>query len=185
MSTLTPQGEELAKNIAGRYGLSHDSAVQMIIAVNKGGGTMAQFNVPELGSGQWMKGGMTMVSDMFNDKLKTTVVNLCEEISNTLATTEIFPPLKAGSATGNNWWPAELGTPSSSGGQNNIRYAVFPESKRLAIQRGDQVSVFDTLDHHIGGVSQQQGSSDSLTFNSQHGTIAVSSLPRVSGPAIP
>lgn len=185
MQTLTPQGEQLANYIAARYGLSFNSAVQMIIAVNNGGGTMAQFSCPELGSGQWMKGGMTMVSDMFNYSLKATVVNLCEEISNALATTQIFPPAQTGQGYGNNWWPPELGIPSSSGGQNDIRYAVFPQTRRLAIQRDGQVTVFDTLDNNIGGVSQQQGSGDSLTFSSQYGTIAVNSLPRVSGQAIP
>lgn len=185
MQTLTPQGEQLANNISSRYGLSYQSAVQMIIAVNNGGGTMAQFSVPELGSGQWMKGGMTMVSDMFNYALKTTVVNLCEEISNALATTQIFPPVQTGVPGSNNWWPAEFGVPSSVGAQNNVRYAVFPQSRRLVVQRGDQISVFDTLDHNIGGVSQQQGGGDSLTFSSQYGTIAVSNLPRISGPAAP
>lgn len=185
MATFTPQGEQLANNIAARYGLSYNSAVQMIIAVNNGSGTMAQFSCPELGSGQWMKGGMTMVSDMFNYALKNTVVNLCEEISNALATTQVFPPVQAGSTTGGGWWPAELGYPSSVGGQNDVRYAVFPQTRRLAIQRNGQIAIFDTLDNNIGGVSQQQGSSDSLTFSSQYGTISVNSLPRVSGPALP
>lgn len=183
MQNLTPDGQQLVNNICARYGLSPNSAVQMIIAVNNGGGTMAQFSCPELGSGQWMKGGMTMVSDMFNYSLKTTVINLCEEISSALATTRVFAVVHGG-GTGNGWWPAELGNPSSSGGQNDSRYAVFPHARRLAIQRNGQVTVYDTLDNNIGGVGQQQGGSDSLTFSSQYGTIPVSSLPRVSGPSL-
>ena len=141
---------------------------------------MAQFNSPELGgSGQWMQGGMTMVGDMFNNGLKMTVENLCSEISNALATTKIFPVIPAGSPGSNQWWPVELGTPFSSGGQNNIRYAVFPQ--RLAVEINGQVTVYDTLDHNIGGVSQQQGGDTSLTFSSQYGTISVSTLPVVSG----
>lgn len=180
MQNLTPDGQQLVNNICARYGLSPNSAVHMIIAVNNGGGTMAQFSCPELGSGQWMAGGMTMVSDMFNYSLKTTVINLCEEISRALATTRVFPPTQAG--MGNSWWPAELGNPSSSGGQNDSRYAVFPHLRRLAIQSNGQVTVYDTLDNNIGGVGQQQGGSDSLTFSSQYGTIRVDSLPRISGP---
>ncbi len=42
------------------------------------------------------------------------------------------------------------------------------------------VTVYDTLDHQIGGVSQQQGGGSSLTFSSQYGTVSVSSLPIVS-----
>ena len=76
MQTLTDTGDNLVKGISARYGLSYDAVVHMLIAVNHGGGSMAQFNCPELGgSGQWMRGGMTMVGDMFNNGLKNTVDN--------------------------------------------------------------------------------------------------------------
>jgi hypothetical protein len=32
-----------------------------------------------------------------------------------------------------NWWPADLGIPSSLGAQNEVRYAYFPVTRRLAI----------------------------------------------------
>ena len=96
MQKLTQAGQNLINNLTGRYGLSYDAVLHMLIAVNNGGGTMAQFNCSELGgSGQWMQGGMTMVGDMFNYGLKTTVANLCSELSNALATIQIFPPGKA------------------------------------------------------------------------------------------
>jgi hypothetical protein len=83
---------------------------------------------------------------------------------------------------GNAWWPADLGHPSSSGGQNDARYAYFPQSRRLAILRNVQLTIHDTLDHQIGGVQQQQGgNSGSLSFSSQFGTFTVDSLPVVSG----
>ena len=63
MQALTPAGQNLINDISRRYGLSYDSAVRMLVSVNNGCGTMAQFSCPELGSGQWMRGGMTMVSD--------------------------------------------------------------------------------------------------------------------------
>ena len=186
MQALTPQGQNIVNDISNRYGLSHNSAVSMLVAVNNGGGTMAQFSCPELGSGQWMRGGMTMVSDMFNHGLKNTVNNLCSELSNALANNQIFQPAPQGGfgGGGNNWWPGDLGSPSSSGSQNNTRYAYFPQTRRLAVQRDGQVSVFDTLNHNIGGVSQQQGGGSSLTFTSQFGTISTLSLPLVSGPGL-
>jgi hypothetical protein len=183
MQQLTPQGQNLINDIARRYGLSYDSAVSMLVSVNQGGGSMAQFSVPELGSGQWMRGGMTMVGDMFNYGLKNTVNNLCAELSNMLANHQVFQPLPQG-VGGNNWWPGDLGFPSSSGSQNDTRYAYFPQARRLAVQRDGQVSVFDTLDHNIGGVSQQQGGGSSLTFASQYGTLSTLSLPLVSGPGL-
>lgn len=180
MQQVTPEGQNIINDIASRYNLSTDAVLHMLVAVNNGGSSMAQFNCPELGgSGQWMRGGMTMVGDMFNHGLKMTVDNLCNELANALATTQMFPVIKAGTPGSNQWWPAGLGAPSSSGAQNNTRYAVFPN--RLAVERNGEVTVYDTLDHNIGGVSQQQGGNYSLSFSSQYGTISVDTLPVVSG----
>ena len=185
---LTPEADAAVAAVAQRHGLSHDAVVSMLVAVNAGGGTMAQFSIPELGgSGQWMRGGMTMVGNMFDNALKARVDALCNELSQLLATTRVFPPLPTaaqGGFTSNNWWPDELGAPSSSGGQNQSRYAIFPGTRRLAIDTGGVVRIFDTGDHNIGGVQQQQGGpAGSLTFTSQYGTFDVSSLPEVGGSA--
>jgi hypothetical protein len=182
MQNLTTVGQNIVNDIAGRYNLSIDAVVHMLVAVSNGGGTMAQFNSPELGgSGQWMQGGMTMVGDMFNHGLKATVDNLCNELSASLANNQMFPVIPAGTPGSSQWWPMDLGAPFSSGAQNNIRYAVFPQ--RLAVEQNGNVVVYDTLDHQIGGVSQQQGGDTSLSFSSQYGTISVNSLPVISGMA--
>lgn len=184
MQQLTNAGQNIVNDISRRYNLSQDAVIHMLVAVNNGSGSMAQFCCPELGgNGQWMRGGMTMVGDMFNHGLKMTVDNLCSELANVLATTQVFPPAPIGSRNSNQWWPANLGSPFSSGAQNNIRYAVFPQ--RLAVELNGQVTVYDTLNHNIGGVSQQQGGDTSLTFSSQYGTVSVSSLPIVSGAGLP
>lgn len=182
MQQLTQEGQNLVNNLSNKYNISSDAVIYMIGAVNNGGGTMAQFNCPELGGGgQWMQGGMTMVGDMFNYGLKNTVDNLCSEISNALRSMKIFPDAPKGTRASNQWWPTELnlGSPFSSGAQNNIRYAVFPN--RLAVELNGEVTVYDTLDNNIGGVSQQQGGNSSLTFSSQYGTILVSTLPIIYG----
>jgi hypothetical protein len=180
MQKLTQEGQNIVNDLSNRYNLSQDAVVYMIGAVNNGGGSMAQFNCPELGGGgQWMRGGMTMVGDMFNYGLKNTVDNLCNEISNALATTVIFPIAPKGTRQSNQWWPLELGNPFSSGSQNNTRYAIF--QNRLAVDVNGHVTVYDTLDNNISGISQQQGGNDSLTFSSQYGTILVSTLPVISG----
>lgn len=180
MQLLTPAGESLVSDVSNRYNLSRDAVLHMLVAVNNGGGSMAQFNCPELGgAGQWMSGGMTMVGDMFNHGLKMTVDNLCAELANGLMNVQVFPVIPAGTPGSNQWWPADCGNPISSGAQNNTKYAVFPG--KLAVQLNGQVTVYDTLNHNIGGVSQQQGGDNSLTFSSQFGTIAVSQLPILSG----
>jgi hypothetical protein len=48
------------------------------------------------------------------------------------------------------------------------------------VQTGSDVWVYDTLDHQIGGFSQQQGSGGSILFTSQYGTVNLSTLPVVS-----
>ena len=78
------------------------------------------------------------------------------------------------------WWPSDLGSPGAVGSQNSVRYAYFPDQRRLAVKTGGDVWIYDTLDHQIGGFSQQQGSGGSITFTSQYGTVNLSSLPVVS-----
>jgi len=75
------------------------------------------------------------------------------------------------------WWPSELGQPSSAGSQNDSRYAIFLAAHRLAIERSGQITLYDTGDHLISGVSQQQGADQSLTFASQHGLVRLRDLP--------
>jgi hypothetical protein len=188
MQPLTDSGQQAVQGLAQRYGVSVDAVLALLLAVNNGGGTMAQFFHPELGGGgQWMQGGMTMVGDMFNGRLQYTVSALCSELSTLLRSQQVFlpPPVEASGFgamhSSNTWWPSELGQPSSSGGQNDTRYAYFPGPRRLAVQRGGQVTVYDTLNHDIGGVQQQQGGPHgSQSFSSQFGTFTVDSLPIVS-----
>src|SRR5450432_1363042 len=187
MQDLTDDGYRAVVNLSQRYGVSVEAVRTLLFAVSAGGGSMAQFYSSELGGGgQWMRGGMTMVGHMFNGGLQATVSGLCSELSSLLDNQQVFAPVSQNSsggfmAPGNDWWPADLGHPSSSGGQNDGRYAYFPDARRLAISRSGQITVYDTLDHSIGGVQQQQGgSSGSLSFSSQFGTFGVESLPVVS-----
>jgi Short C-terminal domain len=196
MQQLTPAAEQIVSNLAERYRVSTDAVKALLVAVVNGGGSMAQFYHPELGgNGQWMRGGMTMVGDMFNYGLQGTVSGICSELSSFTANNQAYlppppPPPGQGQYQGSgfgtfgsyNWWPGDLGSPSSSGGQNDSRYAYFPQARRLAVQHNGQVTVYDTLDHQIGGVQQQQGGPyGSQSFTSQFGTFTVESLPIVSG----
>jgi hypothetical protein len=92
----------------------------------------------------------------------------------------LFVPSPPGQGAWGSWWPSDLGSPNGSGGQNNVRYAYFSNAHRLAVDINGVITVYDTLDHQIGGVSQQQGAGGSVTLNSQYGTIDVSSLPVIS-----
>jgi hypothetical protein len=219
MRQLSPAGQDLISGIAQRNGFGFEATMSMLESVINGNGSQAQFNHPEFGGyGQWMRGGMTMVSDMFNNHLKGRVDALCSELSNLVAsqpdlvrsgnfqsqsqgggypnngqhqssygggqqqsggsnfgTASLFVP-----GTSGDWWPSDLRFPNSTGSQNGVRYAYFGQARRLVIDVGGTITVYDTLDHQIGGFSQQQSVGGTLSFNSQYGLIDVASLPVIS-----
>jgi hypothetical protein len=233
MRQLSPAGQSAISDIAQRHGFSQDAVMSMLESVINGNGNMAQFNHPEFsGSGQWMRGGMTMVSDMFNNYLKGRVDSLCAELSNLISNQPDL--VRSGSfqsqsqggqtqggygggqqqqnhsgwgnqqsqgsngpngpvslfvapapGTSGDWWPGDLRWPNSTGAQNGVRYAYFAQARRLAIEVNGRVTVYDTLDHQIGGFSQQQSYGGSLSFSSQYGLIDVASLPVISVDGVP
>jgi hypothetical protein len=208
MADLTPEGQRIVDDAARRYSMSTDAVRIILEALVASGGAMAQFNHPELGGmGQWSSGGMIMIGEMFNNERKNRVGALCAELSDIVGQTDVVPdrarssqwqsqgnsgsmPLpKSGFFVsgndrfggGGDWWPSELGIPGSTGAQNNLRYAYFPDRRRLALDVNGQVSVHDTGDHVITGFAQQQSGDQSLTFTSQHGVIRLDRLPRTFG----
>lgn len=220
MRPLSPTGQQAINDLAQRYGFSPDAVSSMLEAVIAGRGGMAQFNHPEFGgSGQWMRGGMIMLSDMFNSYLKGRVDGLCNDLAVLVANqpdlivggsfqsqsqgggsgqqqqsgyggsqqqngsgptgpASLFIPPAPG--TSGDWWGADLRWPTSTGSQNDARYAYFAQARRLAIDIGGRVTIYDTLDHQIGGFSQQQSVGGSLTFTSQYGLVEVARLPVIS-----
>jgi hypothetical protein len=184
METLTAEGRELVEQAAQRHAVSADAILALLRALDRGGGTQAQFSHPDLGGmGQWSRGGMIMVGDMFNNGLKARVDQLCNELSDGLRAHTIFTPASRGNQVGGgpSWWPPECGTPSSSGSQNDMSYACFPDTRRVALKRSGAVTVYDTGEHRISGVSQQQGGGQDLTFTSQYGSVRLHQLRQVSG----
>jgi hypothetical protein len=183
MRQLSAAGQQTIDDVARRHGFSSAAVTSMFASVLAGNGRMAQFDHPEFGgAGQWMRGGMTMVSDMFNATLRARVERLCDELSGLIAAQGPGMFVAGPNVESDAWWPANLGRPNAAGGQNGMRYAYFAAARRLAVDSGGDVLLYDTLDHRIGGVSQQQAGHGSLTFSSQHGPVDLATLPRVSGP---
>lgn len=209
MSQLNSQWQQKLTELTQKYQLSEHAVMVLLQALIKGNGRMAQFNHPELGGvGQWLPGGMTMISDMSNSSLKMVIDNLCVELAN-LIKDDYFNPIKWGepsSPQGSGqqqqqsqvnidnseavkaqpfnyvpWWPIELGSPTISGSQNGLLYAYFAHKQRLVLEKQGEIAVYNTLHHQISGVSQQQNSSGQLlTFTSPDGTFAVADLPLIS-----
>jgi len=151
--------------LAERHNVSVEAVVVLAEALKRGNGRAAQFNHPDLGgSGQWMP-GMVMVGDMFNDALKAKVAALCQSLVDEKHYTTV-------TGTTASWWPESLGQPSASGAQNDTRYAIFPQKRRLLVRRGDKLTVYDTGDLQITGVAQQQaGAAGQLHFATRQGTV--------------
>jgi hypothetical protein len=73
------------------------------------------------------------------------------------------------------WWPASLGTLTSVGSQNDLRYAFSPEDWSFS----KVAEIYDTGNRRILGVVQAQCSDQTLTFTSQDGLVRVAVLPKV------
>jgi hypothetical protein len=200
MPQLSSEGRRAVEDVARRMGFSPDAVTSMLFSIVAGRGGMAQFNHPEFGgSGQWMSGGAIMISDMFNNVLKARVNALCNELSALIRDEHGIPfqsqsqgkPAELNARLSSllapetprrsNWWPSDLGSPSSVGAQNDVRYAYFPAERRLVVDLKGKVTVYDTQDHQTAGFSQQQPGSGSLNFASQLGPVDVGRLPVVSG----
>ena len=168
--------------IAARHGVSAGAVQALRDALRRGGGRMAQFSHPDLGGmGQWSAGGMTQVGDMFNHALRDRVDALCTELA-AGAAADAPPP----SHPGRDWWPDGLGQPSATGSQDGMRYACFPDARRVVVEQAGTATVYDSGEHRISGVSQAQGAShqgagQELVFLSQLGRVRVSNLPVAGG----
>jgi hypothetical protein len=177
--------ERLVARVALRHSISPEAVHTILRALRFGGGSMAQFSHPEFGGMSQWSPGMTMVGDMFNNSLKSKLDAVCTELAGYAAETQENDRRRDSEDSGvsyrasqkSNWWPAGLGTPTSVGAQNDLKYAVFP--RRLVINEGDRVEIYDTGNHRIFGVAQAQSSDQTLTFTSQDGLVRVKDLPRV------
>jgi hypothetical protein len=183
MGSPTNERAAVAK-LARKYHLSEDAIAHLLDAIRRGGGSAAQFNHPELGGiGQWMASGMIMIGDWNNHALKATIAQLCAELAPLAARPAATPgggfPAFPSFGASRAWWPGDLGAASASGAQNGVRYAYFAAARRLALEVAGRVTIYDTLDHKIAGVAQQQGAATTLSFQSQLGVVTPGQLPRV------
>lgn len=174
----------LVEQVATRHDVPHEAVAEALKALRRGNGTMAQFSHGAFGGmAQWSKGGMSMVGDMFNRATKARFDDVMADLADGIAagvdaSERKDRPDTAVHPTAANW-PSDFGTPASSGSQNDMRYAFFPSSRRLIIDSERGRKVYDTGEHQITGVSQQQSGTQSLRFSSQDGDVSVETLKAV------
>jgi hypothetical protein len=172
MSEETAERRANRAAIAERHGVSVEAVQHLVRALETGHGNMAQFDHPEFGGlGQWSRGGMIMVGRMNDHALKARVDALCTELAAGLPLPETHGVPGAG-----NWWPDGLGVPSSVGAQDGTRYAVFPASRRLAVETRGRIDLYDLGDREVTGVSQQQSGDGTVRFSGPAGGFALEDL---------
>ena len=177
----------IISRVSLRHSISPDAVRTILRALRSSGGRMAQFSHPDFGGMSQWSPGMTMVGDMFNTGLKSKLDEVCKELAAYVAES-------ASTETGDDrdrevsyrsnkqpshWWPTSLGTPSAVGAQNDLEYAVFPDTRRLVIKDGGNVEIYDTGRHEIFGVGQSQSTERTLSFTSQDGLVKLSELTKV------
>jgi hypothetical protein len=186
-TAMPPDEAGFISGVAIRHSVTPDAVRTILRALRSGGGTMAQFSHADFGGMSQWSPGMSMVGDMFNTALKSKLDALCTELAAYVAQStpadqrgrEDMAVSYRAARRGSDWWPANLGSPSAVGAQNDLEYAVFPDSRRLVIRDSGRIDIYDTGDHRIFGVAQAQSADQTLTFTSRDGLVRVKDLPKV------
>lgn len=171
--------DERVAALAERHGLSRGAVQALAEALRASRGGGAQWNHPDLGGmGQWSGGGMLQIGAMFDDQLKARVRATLEALAETGDLDAAHDPGRddAEARTAGAWWPAELGAPSSTGAQNAMRYACFPDRRRLVVEREGRTTIYDTGTRRLTGFAQAQGPAQTLSFSGPDGPVTLDAL---------
>jgi hypothetical protein len=181
--------DDVVERLAKTHSVSPAAVAVVLKALQSGGGRMAQFSHADFGGMSQWSPGMSMVGDMFNKPLSAKLDALCSDLAAHLEASPAPDGPRSGGgevsframAGSPDWWPEGLGRPGAVGAQNDLRYAVFPDARRLVIDDHGSITVHDTGSHQIFGVAQAQSSDQTLSFTSQDGLVRVKDLPKVAG----
>jgi len=181
-----PASPSLVQRLARDHDLPESAVAALREALRQGHGRMAQFDIPALGGpGQWMSGGMTMVGDMFDHALKAKVEALCRALQPEAAKAGAagddgaFEPRRPGASS---WWPSPYASPAATGGQNDFRYAYFPQDDALVVEEKGRVIVYDTAGRDLRGFGQSQPGPPALSLHGRLGGVDLATLPRKAAP---
>jgi hypothetical protein len=74
------------------------------------------------------------------------------------------------------WPPPNLRRPSTSGAHGTLRFAFFADKRRLLVESGETLLLFDCGAHQICEVEELIGQEPALAFTSQSGRHPISDL---------
>ncbi|TIN06300.1 MAG: hypothetical protein E5Y59_18070, partial [Mesorhizobium sp.] len=139
----------MVARLAARHRLSRDAVETVLRALRSGGGSMAQFSHAEFGGMSQWSSGMTMVGDMFNDALRAKLNAVATDLAAYLRENPEVPHNEPAEVSYRSQqqvpesWPGGLGIPSSTGSQNHLRYAIYPNTRRLVIEDAGRRTMYD------------------------------------------
>jgi hypothetical protein len=110
---------------------------------------------------------------MFNSALAARDSLTCELLSELSNTAEASPTEERNVAE---WWPVDFGNAGMRASQNELDYAYFPNSNRLAVRQGGAVAIYDLSGLSFRGVAAQSGS---IVVHTDRGPRSLVELPRV------
>jgi hypothetical protein len=89
-------------------------------------------------------------------------------------------PLQAATTSS---WPSELGVASTSGTSAEMRYAYFPQNRRLAVEWRGVLTIYDTAEYQFRGLLEAHSAEVvGVSILTQRGRVRLSDLATVFPP---
>ena len=83
-------------------------------------------------------------------------------------------------------WPAALGIASTSGTSSDMRYAYFPQHRRLAVESQGVLTIYDTAEYQFRGMLQAHSAEAvGISILTQRGRVRLADLATVAAPPSP
>src|SRR3984957_16062639 len=80
-------------------------------------------------------------------------------------------------------WPSDLGIASTSGSSSEMRYAYFPQNRRLAVEWRGVVTIYDTAEYQFRGMLPAHSAETvGMSILTQRGRVRLTELATVSAP---
>jgi hypothetical protein len=86
----------------------------------------------------------------------------------------------------NTSWLSELGIATTSGTSAEMRYAYFPQNRRLAVEWRGVLTIYDTAEYQFRGMLQAHSAETvGISIMTQRGRVRLADLATVSAPTPP
>src|ERR1700685_3451606 len=93
-------------------------------------------------------------------------------------------PLRPQQPVSKSNWPSALGIASTSGTSPEMRYAYFPQNRRLAVEWQGVLTIYDTAEYQFRGMLQAHSAEAvGISILTQRGRVRLTDLATIAAPA--